>query len=129
MSKGVASYRHAPIIALMQRACTYYTRTRSQALKCRVRQKQTAMKYEIIKHEVKKFGYFAHEKKITRIETIETCDSLSSAISFLRGMQYTLKMYPEITDVRISEENVLHFTFIPDNGRAMNFIYTIVETK
>lgn len=87
------------------------------------------MKYEIIKHEVKMFGPFAHERVIKRIETIETCDSLSSAISFLRGMQYTLNMYPEITDVRISEENVLHFTFFPDNGRAIQFIYTIVETK
>ena len=43
MSKGVASYRHAPTIALMQRACTYYTRTRSQALKCRVRQTNKTM--------------------------------------------------------------------------------------
>ncbi len=87
------------------------------------------MKYEIIKHEVRKFGYFANERVIKRVATIETCDSLSSAIAFLRGMQYILKTNPDISDVRISSENVLHFTFTPDNGRAIKFIYTIIETK
>lgn len=86
------------------------------------------MKYEIIKHMVKKFGYFANEREIKKVATIETCDSLSSAISFLRGMQHILKENPDITDVRISEENTLRFTFIPENGRAIKFIYTI-ETK
>lgn len=87
------------------------------------------MRYEIIKHMVKKFGYFAHERTIKRVATIETCDSLSSAIAFLRGMQHILKENPDMSDVRISSENVLYFTFTPDNGRAIKFIYTIAETK
>ena len=55
MSKGGASYRHAPTIALMQRACTYYTRTRSQALKCRVRQSKLYMTREMQKELEEKY--------------------------------------------------------------------------